>query len=89
MTRYPKKKIGNLRKGRRHDPRIRTPLDRGPSDILHNVIKRWRLLLRIDKLPNDRNPKSVSYYPRGNGELNTSYLTPNQDVGIIDVAREI
>ena len=28
MTRYPKKKIGSLRKYRRRDPRIRIPLDR-------------------------------------------------------------
>ena len=89
MTRYPKEKIGSLKKLSKRDPRIRTPLDRGPSDILHNVIKRWRLLLRIDKLPNDRNPRSISHYPRGNGELNTSYPTLNKGVGIIDVAREV
>ena len=77
MTGYPKEKIGSLRKFSGCDPRIKTLLDRGPSDILHNVIKRWRLLLRIDKLPNDRNPRSISHYPRGNGELNTSYPTPN------------
>ena len=40
-------------------------------------------------MPNDRNPKSFSHYPRGNGELNTSYPTPNKGVGIIDVAREV
>ena len=33
MTRYPKKKIGSLRKRRRCDPRIKTPLDRGPSNV--------------------------------------------------------
>ena len=33
MTRYPKEKIGSLRKLSRHDPRIRTPLDRRTSDV--------------------------------------------------------
>ena len=33
MTCYPKEKIGSLRKLSRHDPRIRTPLDRRPSDV--------------------------------------------------------
>ena len=81
MTRYPKEKIDSLSKFNKRDPRIRIPLDRKPSDI--------RLLIRIDRLPNDRNPKSFSHYPRGNDELNTSYPTPNQGVGIIDVAKEI
>ena len=43
----------------------------------------------IDRLPNDRNLKSISHYPRGNGELNTLYPTSNKGVGIIDVAREV
>ena len=43
----------------------------------------------IDRLPNDWNSKSISHYPRGNGELNTSYPTPNKGVGIIDVVREV
>ena len=33
MTQYPKEKIGSLRKLSRRDPRIRTPLDRRPSDV--------------------------------------------------------
>ena len=33
MTRYPKKKISSLRKRRRRNLRIKTPLDKGPSDI--------------------------------------------------------
>ena len=33
MTRYPKEKIGSLSKLSRRDPRIRTPLDRRPSDV--------------------------------------------------------
>ena len=47
------------------------------------------LSIVIDRLRNDRNPKSLSHYPRGNGELNASYPTPNKGVGIIDVTREI
>ena len=89
MTQYTKEKIGSFRKLSRHDSRIRTPLDRRPSDVGRNVIYGWRLLIGIDRLSNNRNPKSISHYPRGNGELNTSYPTPNEGVGIIDVAREI
>ena len=33
MTCYLKEKIGSLRKLSRRDPRIRTPLDRRPSDV--------------------------------------------------------
>ena len=33
MTSYPKEKIGSLNKLSGCDPRIRTPLDRGPSDV--------------------------------------------------------
>ena len=33
MTHYPKEKIGNLSKLSRYDPRIRTSLDRRPSDV--------------------------------------------------------
>ena len=33
MTRYPKEKIGSLSELSRRDPRIRTPLDRRPSDV--------------------------------------------------------
>ena len=89
MTHYPKEKIGSLSKLSKRNPRIRTPLDRRPSDVWHNVIKGWRLLIRIDRLPKNRNPKSFSHYPRGTGELNTLYPTPNKGVGIIDVAKEI
>ena len=39
----------------------------------------------IDRISDDRNPKSLSHYPRGNGELNTSYPTPNNGVRIINV----
>ena len=33
MTCYPKEKIGSLSKLNSRDPRIRTPLDRRPSDV--------------------------------------------------------
>ena len=89
MTRYLKKKIGSLRKHRRHYPRIRTPLDRGPSDVLHDDIYRRNLCIGINRLRNDRNPKSLSHYLRGNGELNTLYPTPNKGVGIIDMTRKV
>ena len=89
MTCYPKKKIGSFSTLSGCDPRIRTPLNRRPSDVWHNVIKGWKILIRIDRLPNDRNPKSFNHYPRSNGELNTLYPTPNKGVGIIDVVREV
>ena len=89
MTGYPKEKIGSLSKLSGRDPRIKTPLDRRLNDVWYSVIKGWRLLIRLDRLPNNRNLKSISHYPRGNGELNTSYSTPNKGVGIIDVAREV
>ena len=89
MTHYLKEKIRNLSKLSGRDPRIRTSLDRRPNDVWHIVIKGWRLHIKIDRLPNYWNTKSLNHYPRGNGELYTSYQTPNQGVGIIDVAREV
>ena len=38
MTRYPKEEIGSLSELSRSDPRIRTPLERSPSDIRHDVV---------------------------------------------------
>ena len=43
MTSYPKEKIVNLNKLNSSDPRIRTPLDKRPNDVRHNVVKGWRL----------------------------------------------
>ena len=63
MTCNPKNQIGSLTKRRRRDPRIRTPLDRGPSDVWHYNIYRRSLSIGIDSLRNDRNPKSLSHYP--------------------------
>ena len=38
MTSNPKEKIVNLSELNRSDPRIRTPLDRRPSDVRHDVV---------------------------------------------------
>ena len=43
----------------------------------------------IDRIGDNRNPKSLSHYPRGNSELLTSYPTPNNGIGIIDVTGEV
>ena len=89
MTRNSKKQIYGLKKCRRCDPRIRTPLDRWSSDVWHDLINRRWLIIRIDRISDNGNPKSLSHYPRGNGELNTSYPTPNNGVRIIDVTWEV
>ena len=89
MTRNSKKQICGLKKHRRRDPRIRTPLNRWSSDVWHDLIyKRW-LIIGIDRIKDNQNPKSLSHYPRGNGELNTSYPTPNNSVRIIDMTWEV
>ena len=76
-------------KRRRRDLRIRTSLDRWSSDVWHDLIyKRW-LIIGINRISDNWNPKSLSHYPRGNGELNTSYPTPNNGVRIIDVTWEV
>ena len=77
MTSYPKEKIVNLSELSSSDPRIRTPLDRRPSDVRHNVVKGWRLGIGIDRVLNQRYPKSINHYRRSNGVLFTSYPTLN------------
>ena len=77
MTRYPEEKIGSLSELCRSDPRIRTPLDRSPSDVRHDVIQGRRLIIGIDGVLDQRYPKSISHYPRSNGILYTSYPTLN------------
>ena len=89
MTRNSKKQICGLKKRRRRDPRIRTPLDRWSSDVWHDLINKKWLIIGIDRISDNRNPKSLSHYPRGNGELNTSYPTSNNGVGIIYVTWEV
>jgi len=90
MARNPEKEIINLGQLVRGDPRNRTPLDRRPSKIWHNVIK-WRgLIIRINRLTYQRYPKSRGYYWRSNGALFTPYPTHHiLYVGIIGVNREI
>ena len=50
MARNPEKEIMNLSQLVRGDLRIRTPLDRSPSKISHDVIKRRRLIVRINRM---------------------------------------
>ena len=89
MARNPKKEIMSLGQLVRGDPRIRTPLDRSTSNKWHNVIKGRRLIVRIDRMLDQRYPKSSSHYRRSNGVLITLYLTFHKSVGIIGVDREV
>ena len=89
MTNNPKEKIVNLSELSSSDPRIRTPLDRRLNDVRHDVVQGRRLITRADKMLDHRYPKSISHYGRSNDVLFTSYPTPNQSVGIIDVDREV
>ena len=50
MTSNPKEKIMNLGQLNRSDPRIRTLLDRRLSNIRHDVIKGWKLIVRINRM---------------------------------------
>ena len=51
MTSNPKEKIMNRSELSSGDPRIRTPLDRRPIDIRHDVIQGRRLIIRQDHGP--------------------------------------
>ena len=75
MTCYLKEKIGSLSELSRSDPRIRTPPDRKPGDVSHDVVQGRRLIIGIDRVLDQRYPKSISHYPRSNGILYTSYPT--------------
>ena len=75
MTRYLKEKIGSLSELSKSDSRIRTPLDRSPSDVRHDVVQGRRLIIGIDKVLDQWYPKSISHNPRINGILYTSYPT--------------
>ena len=75
MTCYLKEKIGSLSEISRSDPRIRTPPDRKPGDVSHDVVQGRRLIIGIDRVLDQRYPKSISHYPRSNGILYTSYPT--------------
>ena len=50
MTSNPKEKIVNLSELSSSDPRIKTPLDRRPSDIRDDVIQRRRLIIKVDRM---------------------------------------
>ena len=89
MARNPKEKIVNLSQLVRGDPRIKTPLDRSTSNKWHNVIKGQRLIVRINRMLDQRHPKSISHYWRSNGVLYTPYPTLHLSVGIIGVDREV
>ena len=75
MTGNPKEEIMSLSELNSSDSRIKTPLDRKPSDVRYNVIKRWRLIIGIDRMLDHKYPKSISHYRRSNGVLFTSYPT--------------
>ena len=75
MARNPKKEIMNLSQLSRDDPRIRTPLDRSPSKIWHDVIKRRRLIVKINRMLDLKHPKSRGHYHGSNGVLFTPYPT--------------
>ena len=75
MIRYPKEKIGSLGELSRRDPRIKTPSDRSPGDVRHDVVQRRKLVIGIDRVLDQQYPKSISHYSRSDGELYTSYLT--------------
>ena len=75
MTRYPKEKIGSLSELSRSDPRIKNLPNRSPGDVTHDVVQRRRVIIGIDRVLNQRYPKSISHYLRSNGILYTSYPT--------------
>ena len=76
-TRYPKEEIGSLSELSRSDPKIRTPPERSPGDVRHDVVQGRRLIIGIDRVQDQRYPKSISHYPKSNDILYTSYPTLN------------
>ena len=89
MTSNPKEEIMNLNELSCGDSRIRTLLDRRPSDIRHDVIQGRRLIIRVDKVLDHWYPKGINHYRRGNGVPYTPYLNPHESVGIIGVDKEV
>ena len=71
MTSNPKEEIVNLSELGSSDPRIRTPLNRRPSDIKHDVVQGRRLIIRVDRMLDHRYPKNSSHYRRSNGVVFT------------------
>ena len=70
------------------DPKIRTPLDRRPSDVRHDVVQGRGLIIRINRMLDHWHPKGIGHYRRGNGVPYTLYPTHHKSVGIIGVDRE-
>ena len=77
MTSNPKEEIMNFSELSNGDLRIRTPLDRRPSDIRHDVAQGRRLILRVDRMLDHWHPKGINHYRRGNGVPYTPYRTPH------------
>ena len=50
MTSNPKENIMNRSELNSGVPRIKTPLDRRPNDIRHDVIQGRRLIIRVDRM---------------------------------------
>lgn len=89
MTSNPKEKIVNLSELSSSDLRIKTPLDRRPNDIRHDVVQGRRLIIRVDRMLDHLYSKSISHYRKGSGVPYTPYPTPHKSVGIIGVDREV
>ena len=89
MTSNPKEKIMNRSELSRGDPRIKTPLDRRPSDIRHDVIQGRRLIIWVDRITDHWYSKGISHYQRGNCVPYTQYPTPYESVGIIGVDKNV
>ena len=77
MTSNPKEEIMNFSELSNGDPRIRTPLDRRPSDIRHDVVQGRRFIIKVDRMLDHWHLKSISHYRRGNGVPYTPYPTPH------------
>ena len=77
MTSNPKEKIVNLGELSNSDPRTKTPLDKRPNDIRHDVVQGRRLIIKVDRILDHWYPKSISHYQRGNGVPYTPYPTPH------------
>ena len=77
MTSNPKEEIMNLSELSSGDSRMKTPLDRRPSDIRHDVFQGRRLIIRVNRMLDHWYPKSISHYRRGNGVPYTPYPTPH------------
>ena len=50
VTSYPKEEIGSLSELNRSDSRIRTPPERSPGDVRHDVVQGRRLIIGIDRV---------------------------------------